>query len=81
MMSPIVIPEVEGMSVIKVIEVVSTSPISWQDAVEEGIKEASRTIHNIVGVDIVSMKGHVHNNVISEYRTDLKIAYLVDKDR
>jgi flavin-binding protein dodecin len=48
MMSPIVIPEVEGMSVIKVIEVVSTSPISWQDAVEEGIKEASRTIHNIV---------------------------------
>ncbi len=69
------------MGVIKVIEVVCTSPVSWQDAVEEGIKDAAKTLHNIVGVDVVSWKGHVSNNVISEYRVDMKVAYVVDKNR
>ncbi len=69
------------MGVIKVIEVVCTSPVSWQDAVEGGIKEAAKTVHNIVGVDVVSWKGHISNNVISEYRVCIKIAYMIDKNR
>jgi len=69
------------MCVIKVIETVCTSKVSWQDAVEQGLVEASKTIRNIVGIDVVSWKAHVDKDKITEYRVDAKIAYKIEESR
>ncbi|MDG6221826.1 MAG: dodecin domain-containing protein [Candidatus Bathyarchaeota archaeon] len=67
------------MTIIKVIELVGVSDKNWQDAVDNAIERAAKTIRNIQGVDVLSWTGHVENGKIVEYRTNVKIAFAVDK--
>ncbi|RZN48321.1 dodecin domain-containing protein [archaeon] len=67
------------MSVVKVIECVATSPTSWQDAVENGIKETNKTVRHIVGADVLRWKCEIEDGKITEYRVDMKIAYVVER--
>lgn len=69
------------MSVIKIIETVCTSEKSWQDAVEEGVLEASKTLRHIVGIDVIGWKAHVEEGKIMEYRVDVKFAVKVEESR
>ncbi|HPR42143.1 MAG TPA: dodecin family protein [Candidatus Methanofastidiosa archaeon] len=62
-------------------ETVCTSEKSWQDAVETGISEASKTLRHIVGVDVLSWKGHVRDGRITEYKVNLKLAIKVEEER
>lgn len=66
------------MSVAKIIEVVGCSDKSWEDAVHQAIKEASKTIRGIRGVQIVSQTAVVENNQIKEYRTTVKLSFAVE---
>jgi flavin-binding protein dodecin len=40
---------------VKVAELVGESPHSWNDAVQSAIREASRSIRNISGVEVYNM--------------------------
>ena len=66
------------MAVVKVVELVGTSKESWQDAAREAIKEASGSLRHITGVDVVNQTAHVENGDISEYRTTLNVAFVVE---
>ena len=67
------------MSVIKVIELVGTSTEGWEDAVSEAVKEASKTIRNISGVEVLNWTGAVDGSgQITEYKADVQIAFRVD---
>lgn len=57
------------MSVIKVVELVGASNKSWEDAVNQVVAEASKSLRHITGVDIVNQTAHVENGKITEYRT------------
>lgn len=65
------------MSVCKVIEITSASPDSFEDAVEQGVARASRTIEDIQGVWVKEQKAVVEDGRISEYRVDLKVTFLL----
>ena len=69
------------MPVIKVIELVGTSPKGLQNAVEEAVKEASKMLRNIVGVDILGWTGKINEGKIVEYRANVKISFLVEEKR
>lgn len=69
------------MPVIKVIELVGTSPKGLQNAVEEAVKEASKTLRNIVGIDILGWTGKIFEGKIVEYRANVKISFLVEEKR
>lgn len=67
------------MSVIKVIEIVGTSSAGWEEAVSEAVKEASKTIRNIGGVEVLNWTGDVdENGQITEYKADVQIAFRVE---
>lgn len=66
------------MTVVKVIEIVGESPRSWQDAVENAVKEASLTIRGITGVEVYNLTANVENGHIVEYKADVKIAFPVE---
>jgi flavin-binding protein dodecin len=66
------------MAVVKVVELVGTSNKSWQDAVEEAIREASQSLRHITGVDIVKQTAQVKDGKISEYRTTVNVAFVVE---
>lgn len=64
--------------VVKVVELIGTSPNSWEDAVAGALKRASKTIRGITGVDVVSFNGVVRGGKIVEYRANVKIAFEVN---
>lgn len=67
-------------SVVKVIELIGSSPTSWEDATANAVAAAARTVRNIVGVDLKKCTAKVKENRIVEYRVDVKIAFLVELD-
>jgi flavin-binding protein dodecin len=74
----------EGASlttVAKVIELVGESGISWDDAVRNAVKEASKTIDGITGVELVNCTASLDNGEIKEYKVNLKVAFGVREDR
>ena len=54
------------MSVLKVIEVLGNSTVSFEDAVKNVINEVSKTVKNIKSVYIKDMQVKVNNNQITE---------------
>ena len=65
------------MSVVKIIELVGHSDKSWQDAIDNAIERASKTIRNIRGVDVLGWTGKVQDGKIVEYRANVKISFVV----
>ena len=63
------------MAVIKVIEVLGNSTISFEDAIQNVINEASKSVKNIKSVYLKDMQVSVNNNKISEYRVNTKITF------
>lgn len=63
------------MSVLKVIEVLGNSTVSFEDAVNNVIKEASKTVKDIKSVYVKDMQVTVDNNKITEYRVNTKVTF------
>ncbi|MEJ6397505.1 dodecin family protein [Yoonia sp. 208BN28-4] len=66
------------MSVAKVTEIISSSTKSFDDATENGIKRASKTLKGITGAWVADQKVTVDNGEISEYRVVLKVTFVLD---
>lgn len=66
------------MSIAKVTEVISSSKKSFDDAVENGIERASKSLKGISGAWVADQKVTVKNGKIDEYRVVLKISFVLD---
>lgn len=67
------------MAILKVIEILSNSPKSWEDAANNAVKEASKTLQNIVSVNVNNFSLTVNNGKVDEYRVNVKITFSVGK--
>lgn len=68
------------MSVLKVIEILGNSTVSFEDAVRNIVKEASKTVRNIKSVYVKDMQVCVKDNKIFEYRVNAKVTFGIDGD-
>lgn len=60
---------------IKVAELVGESPNGWKAAVQAAVDEASKTISDIVGVEVLNLTANVESGRVTEYKANVKIAY------
>jgi flavin-binding protein dodecin len=67
----------ETMSVAKVSEIISSSSKSFEDAVQEGIKRANKTLENVSGAWIKDQKIVVKNGKITEYRVIMRVTFVL----
>jgi flavin-binding protein dodecin len=65
------------MAVLKVIEVLSNSDKSWEDATKKAVKEASKTVKNIRSVYVQSQSAIVNEDSVTEFRVNLKLTFEV----
>lgn len=65
------------MSVLKVVEIMSESDKSWEDATAKGVKKVSKTIKNIRSAFVQSQSVTVNNGEVAMYRVNLKISFEV----
>lgn len=61
----------------KVIEVLSNSEKSWEDATKKAVKEASKTVKNIKSVYIQDQSAVVKDGEVTEFRVNLKLTFEV----
>jgi hypothetical protein len=66
------------MSVVKVIELMANSSKSWEDAAQQAVNEASRSLHNIRSVYVQDQSATVKNGKITEYRVTVKLSFEID---
>ena len=66
-------------AVVKVIELVGSSPNSFSDAVRNAVKTASKTIRNIQGVEVLSSNAEVGGGGdLTLYKVNCKVAFIVE---
>ncbi len=67
------------MAILKVIEIMANSTKGWEDAAQNAVKHAARTVKNIKSVYIKDHTAVVSGENISEYRVTTKITFEVSE--
>ncbi len=63
------------MSVYKVIEIVGTSPESWDKAAAAAVERAGATLRDLRIAEVTAQDVVIEGGKISEYRTKLKVSF------
>ncbi len=66
------------MSVAKVTEITSNSTKSFEDAVENGIARANKTLKNISSAWVADQSVSVENGKVSSYNVRMKITFVLE---
>lgn len=67
------------MSIAKVTEISATSAVSFQDAIEQGIARADRTLNGITGAWINEQKVMVAGGKITSWQVNMKITFVLEE--
>jgi flavin-binding protein dodecin len=65
------------MAVVKIIELVGSSPNSSDEAVQNALNDARQTLRNIRAVDVVSTG--LRGDDLSEWRAHVRVAFLIER--
>lgn len=63
------------MAIHKVIEVLSQSEKSWEDAAQRAVKDVAKSVRHIKSIYVKNMEGVVKDERIIEYRVNAKITF------
>jgi flavin-binding protein dodecin len=66
------------MTVARVTEISSTSPKGFDDAVNEGVARATKTLRNVTGAWVKEQRVDVKDGRIVEYQVNLLVTFILD---
>jgi len=66
------------MAVARVSKITAASPKGFDDAVQEGLARASKTIRGITGLHVIEHKASVSACKIAEYRVTMEVTFLLE---
>jgi len=62
-------------SVYKIIELVGSSPVSWEDAAKNAILKASKSLRDLRIAEVLAQDIHLKDGKIEFYRTKIKLSF------
>lgn len=65
--------------IVKVIEIMSESPSSWEEATNNVVTEAAKTLRNIRSVYIKEFTAAISNDRVSSYRVNAKVTFEMER--
>lgn len=65
------------MAIMKAIEVMSESPKSFEDAIQNAVDRTAKTVKDIQSANIKNMKTTIKDGKIDMYRVNVKITFKV----
>jgi flavin-binding protein dodecin len=66
------------MSVARVTEISSISPKSFEDAIQQGIERATKTLRGVSGAWIKEQKVAIENDRIISYQVNMMVSFVLD---
>ena len=67
-------------SVYKVIELVGTSDVSWEDAAQNAVETAGKTLKNLRIAEVNKLDMTVENGKVAAYRARVSLSFKIEKD-
>jgi flavin-binding protein dodecin len=67
------------MSVARVTELSSTSTSSFEDAIQQAIARATKTLRNVKSAWVKEQTVHVENDKIATYQVNLQVTFVLDE--
>jgi dodecin len=68
-------------SVYKIIELVGTSPKSWEDAVQTVVTKASKTLRDLRIAEVKELDVRLENGKIVEYRAKVRLSFKYENEQ
>jgi flavin-binding protein dodecin len=65
--------------IVKVIELMSESASSWEEATQNVVSEASKTLRNIRSIYIKEFTAAVENDRVTSYRINAKVTFEMER--
>jgi len=62
-------------SIYKIIELVGTSTVSWEDAAKNAVLKASKTLRDLRIAEVTAMDMHLNEGKVEYYRTKVKLSF------
>lgn len=66
-------------SVYKVIELVGSSPNSWEEAAKNAVEAAGKSLHGLRIAEIKAMDVKMENGKVVAYRTKVDVSFRLDE--
>jgi hypothetical protein len=66
------------MTVARVTKLTASSSKGFQDAVQAAVSRATKTLHGITGLEVISQKAKIVNGKIAEYRVTVEVTFILD---
>jgi len=66
------------MTMLKVIEVLAESDTGWEDAAQQAVTSASKTVRNIRSIYVENFQATVEGGKVTKYRVNAKITFQLD---
>jgi len=63
---------------LKVLEVLAQSNKSWEDAAQNAINEAAKSVRGVKSIYIKELEAAVEDGKISQYRINAKISFMLE---
>lgn len=67
-------------SVYKVIEIIGTSDISWEEAAKTAVEEAASNLEDLRVAEVVQLDMHIVDNKVAAYRAKVNVSFKYHKD-
>jgi flavin-binding protein dodecin len=66
------------MSVAKVSEISATSSKSFEDAIQQGLERANKTLRNVQSAWIKEQQVRLSKGAITEYQVNMMLTFVID---
>ena len=66
------------MSVARVVEITSTSTKSFEDAIQQGIARATKTLRNVRSAWIKEQEVRIEGERIADYKVNMLVSFVLD---
>ena len=66
------------MAVARVTKITAASSKGFQQAAEEGLQRATKSLRGVTGFEVSSLKGKVEDGKIIEYRVTLEVTFVLE---
>jgi hypothetical protein len=66
------------MSIAKVSEISATSTKSFEDAIQQGLERANKTLRNVHSAWIKEQQVRLSNGAITEYQVNMMLTFVID---
>jgi flavin-binding protein dodecin len=67
-------------SVYKLIEMVGSSPVSWEDATQNAIKSAGMSLRDLRIAEVITLDLKIEDNQAAVYRARVKLSFKILSD-